>query len=150
MTAEQSKLHAETLAAQGTGRVAEPYRDIVPPIHVATTYERGADGAYPGGRIYSRADNPSYDATEALIASLEGAAGAMVFASGQAAAAAVFQALAPGDGVLAPRNMYWGLRAWLLQFAAPWGLSIEFYENRSEERRVGKECRLRDGERIVE
>src|SRR5947207_5171409 len=131
MTAEQSKLHAETLAAQGTGRVAEPYRDIVPPIHVATTYERGADGAYPGGRIYSRADNPSYDATEALIASLEGAAAAMVFASGQAAAAAVFQARAPGDGVLAPRNMYWALRKWLLQFAAPWGLSIEFYENGS-------------------
>ena len=71
MSAEKSKLHAETLAAQGMGRVAEPHRDIVPPIHVATTYERGADGAYPGGRIYSRADNPSYDATEALIASLE-------------------------------------------------------------------------------
>lgn len=131
MTAELSKLRAETLAAQGMGRVAAPYRDIVPPIHVATTYERGADGAYPGGRIYSRADNPSYDATEALIASLEGAAAAMVFASGQAAAAAVFQALAPGDGVLAPRNMYWALRKWLLQFAAPWGLSIEFYENGS-------------------
>ena len=27
--------------------------------------------------------------------------------------------------------MYWGLRAWLLQFAAPWGLSIEFYDNGS-------------------
>ncbi|TMH69309.1 MAG: PLP-dependent transferase [Betaproteobacteria bacterium] len=131
MSAEKSKLHAETLAAQGMGRVAEPHRDIVPPIHVATTYERGADGAYPGGRIYSRADNPSYDATEALVASLEGAAAALVFASGQAAAAAVFQALAPGDGVLAPRNMYWALRKWLLQFAAPWGLAIELYENGS-------------------
>ena len=131
MTAGNSKLRAETLAAQGMGHVATPYRDIVPPIYVTTTYERGADGAFPGGRIYSRADNPSYDAAEALIASLEGAAAAMVFASGQAAAAAVFQALAPGDGVLAPRNMYWGLRAWLLQFAAPWGLSIEFYDNGS-------------------
>src|SRR5438093_10040538 len=131
MTIDKSRLHPETLAAQGLGRVADPYRDIVPPIHVTTTYERGADGAFPGGRIYSRADNPSYDATEALVASLEGAAGAMVFASGQAAAAAVFQALAPGDGVLAPRNMYWGLRKWLLQFAAPWGLSIEFYDNAS-------------------
>ena len=90
MTAGNSKLRAETLAAQGMGHVATPYRDIVPPIHVTTTYERGADGAFPGGRIYSRADNPSYDAAEALIASLEGAAAAMVFASGQAAAAAVF------------------------------------------------------------
>src|SRR5207302_9457968 len=131
MTAEQSKLHAETLAAQGMGHVATPYRDIVPPIYVSTTYERGADGAYPGGRVYSRADNPSYDAAEALIASLEGAAAAMVFASGQAAAAAVFQALAPGDCVLAPRNMYWALRKWLLDFAMGWGLQVELYDNAS-------------------
>jgi cystathionine gamma-synthase len=131
MTSDSPKLHPETLVAQGMGRVTNPYREIVPPIHVATTYERGADGNYPGGRIYSRADNPGYDPAEALIASLEGAAAAMLFASGQAAAAAVFQALAPGDCVLAPRNMYWALRKWLLEFAAPWGLAIEFYENSS-------------------
>jgi len=122
-------LRPETLAAQGMGRVAEPYGDIVPPIHATTTYERGADGAYPGGRVYSRADNPTYDQAEALIAALEGAASAMLFASGQAAAAAVFQSLAPGDAALVPRNMYWALRKWLLAFAAPWGLKIEFYEN---------------------
>ena len=93
MPSEKPKLRPETLAAQGMGRIAEPYRDIVPPIHVATTYERGADGTYPGGRVYSRADNPSYDQPEALIAALEGAAAAMLFASGQAAAAALFQSL---------------------------------------------------------
>ncbi len=122
-------LHPETLAAQGMGRVAAPHFDIVPPIHVSTTYERGADGSYPGGRVYSRADNPGYDRPEALLAALEGAASALLFASGQAAAAAVFQALAPADVVLAPRNMYWALRKWLLEFAAPWGLVIEFYDN---------------------
>ena len=131
MKPDKSKLHPETLAAQGMGKVAEPYRDIVPPIYVSTTYERGADGAFPGGRTYSRADNPSYDQAEALIASLEGAAAAILFASGQAAAAAVFLALTPGDRVLAPRNMYWGFRKWVLDFAAPWGLGIEFYDNAS-------------------
>jgi cystathionine gamma-synthase len=125
------KKRPETLAAQGMGRIAEPYREIAPPIHVSTTYERGADGAYPGGRVYSRAENPGYDAAEALIASLEGAAGAMLFASGQAACAALFQSLAPGDGVLAPRNMYWALRKWLLDFAVHWGLRVELYENAS-------------------
>lgn len=131
MKLDKLTLHLETLAAQGMGKVAEPYRDIVPPIYVSTTYERGSDGAFPGGRIYSRADNPSYDQAEALIASLEGAAAATLFASGQAAAAAVFLALAPGDRVLAPRNMYWGFRKWVLDFAAPWGLGIEFYDNAS-------------------
>jgi cystathionine gamma-synthase len=123
------KLHRETLAAQGLGRVADPYRDIVPPIHVSTTYERGEDLKYPGGRVYARADNPSYDQAEALIAALENAHAALLFASGQAAAAAVFQALAPGDAVLVPRNMYWGFRKWLLEYAKPWGLGVELYDN---------------------
>ena len=121
----------ETLAAQGMGRIADPYRDIVPPIHVSTTYERGADGNFPGGRVYSRADNPGFDQVEATIAALEGADGALVFASGQAAAAAVFQALAPGDAVLAPRAMYWGLRNWIVDFANTWRLTLDTYDNAS-------------------
>jgi cystathionine gamma-synthase len=131
MPSDKSDLHFETLAAQGMGRVAEPYRDIVPPIYVSTTYERGRDGAYPGGRGYSRADNPSYDQAEALIATLERAAAALLFASGQAAAAAVIQALGSGARVLAPRNMYWALRKWLAECVATWGMALEFYENAS-------------------
>jgi len=138
MSVDKPELRPETLAAQGLGRVASPYRDIVPPIYVSTTYERGADGTYPGGRVYSRADNPSYDQAEALIAALEGAAGALLFASGQAAAAAVFQAFAPGACALAPRNMYWAFRKWLLEFATPWGLTVEFYENASIDDLAGK------------
>jgi cystathionine gamma-synthase len=125
------KRHRETLAAQGMGRITEPYAEVAPAIHVSTTYERAADGSYPGGRVYSRADNPTFDTAEALLASLEGAAAAMLFSSGQAAAAAVFQSLAPGDAVLAPRNMYWALRKWLLDFAVHWGLRVELYDNES-------------------
>src|SRR5258706_4564753 len=131
MTSKKTDLRPETLAAQGLGRVTETYREIVPPIHVATTYERGADGSYPGGRVYSRADNPSYDQAEALIAALERAKAALLFSSGQAASAAVFQALLPGDNVVVPRNMYWAFRKWLLEFAAPRGLQVELYDNSS-------------------
>ncbi len=127
----KENLHAETLAAQGMGRVTDTYREVVPPIHVSTTYERGADGGFPGGRIYSRADNPSYDQAEALIASLERAASALLFSSGMSASAALFDALMPGEGALVPRNMYWGLRKWLLEFAAPRGLKVELYDNSS-------------------
>lgn len=131
MEDESASPRRETLLAQGLGRVAQPYREIVPPIHTATTYERGADGSYPGGRVYSRADNPTYDTPEALLAALEGGAQAMLFASGQAAAAAVFQSLLPGDAIIAPRNMYWALRSWLVNYAAPRGLTVAFYENDS-------------------
>ena len=46
---------------------------------------------------------------------------ALLFASGMAAATAVFQALAPGDHVLAPKVMYWSLRNWLMDFATSMG-----------------------------
>jgi cystathionine gamma-synthase len=131
MSDHKATLRPETLTAQGMGRVAPPYLEVVPPIHVSTTYERAADGSFPGGRVYARADNPTYDQPEALIAALEGAASALLFASGQAAAATVFQSLAPGDTVLAPRNMYWALRKWVLQFGEAWGVQVELYDNAS-------------------
>jgi cystathionine gamma-synthase len=45
-----------------------------------------------------------------------------------AAATAVFQALAPGDHVLAPKVMYWSLRNWLMNFATHWGLQVELID----------------------
>jgi cystathionine gamma-synthase len=122
-------LKPRTIVAEALGRVAEPYRDIIPPLHPATTYERAPDGSYPGGRKYSRDENPTYDAPEALLAALEGGEQALLFGSGLAAATAVFQALRPGDTVLVPRRMYWALRKWLLGPATEWGLRVELYEN---------------------
>jgi cystathionine gamma-synthase len=49
-----------------------------------------------------------------------------VFASGMAAATAVFQSLLPGDHVLVSRVLYWGVRKWLAEFALTWGLDVEF------------------------
>ena len=131
MKKADSDLRAETLSAQGLGWVATPFHDVAPPLHTSTTYERAADGSFPGGRVYARDQNPTFDQVEALLARLEGGSAAMVFASGMAAAAAVFQALAPGDRVLAPKSMYWALRGWLTDFATHWGLKVELYENAS-------------------
>lgn len=121
--------HPETLTAQALGEVARPFADVAPPIYTSSTYERSGDLSYPGGRVYSRDQNPTYDTPEALLAALEGGAAALLFASGNAAAAAVFQALMPGDAVLAPKNMYWALRKWLLSHCVPWGLRVEFFDN---------------------
>lgn len=119
----------KTRTAGALGWVAQPFRDIVPPLHPATTFERAADGGYPGGRQYSRADNPAYDQPEALLAALEEGEDALLFGSGMAAATAVFQALGPGDTVLVPQVMYWGLRRWLEGPARAWGLEVRFYRN---------------------
>ena len=121
-------LHPATLSAQALGWVDEATRAVIPPIHVSSTYLRDPDNQYRTGRVYARADNPAFDQAEALLARLEGGHQALLFASGMAAATAVFQALGPGDHVLAPKVMYWALRNWLATFATHWGLEVEFIE----------------------
>lgn len=118
----------ETLAAQALGRVDEGSGALIPPFHPSTTFERAADNSYPLGRVYARTDNPTYDAAADTLTALEGGAATLLFASGMAAATAVFLALDPGDHVLAPKVMYWGLRAWLLDFATRWGLDVELVD----------------------
>jgi cystathionine gamma-synthase len=128
---EQDKHHPETLAAQALGWVDETTRAIVAPVHFATTYLRDPDNQYRTGWSYARPKNPSFAQPEALLAALEGGAEAMIFASGMAAATAVFLALRPGDHVVAPSVMYWGLRKWLQTYAAEWGLVIDFVDGGS-------------------
>jgi cystathionine gamma-synthase len=121
-------LHPDSIAAQALGWIDEATRAITPPIHLSSTYLRDPDNQYRSGRVYARADNPAFDQAEAVIRTLEGGAQAMLFGSGMAAATAVFQALAPGDHVLAPKVMYWSLRNWLLNFATHWGLKVELVD----------------------
>ncbi|MFN0185922.1 MAG: trans-sulfuration enzyme family protein [Aquabacterium sp.] len=121
-------LQPESIAAQALGWVDDSTRAIVPPIHMSATYIRDADNQYRSGRIYMRADNPAFDQPEAVITALERGRQSLLFASGMAAATAVFQALEPGDHVLAPKVMYWALRNWLMNFAIRWGLQVELVD----------------------
>jgi cystathionine gamma-synthase len=118
----------ETLAAQALGWIDESTKAVVPPIHLATTYLRDPDNRYRSGRAYGRADNPSFDPPEALLARLEGGAQALTFASGMAAATTLFLALRPGDHVVAPKVMYWALRRWLTSTATEWGLAVDLVD----------------------
>jgi len=119
----------ETLAAQALGEVDPVSGGLVPVINPSTTYERQPEGSYREDRVYTRADNPTFEHAEQLLAALEGAGcGCALFASGMAAATAVFQSLLPGDHVLVSRVLYFGVRKWLAEFALTWGLDVEFID----------------------
>ena len=120
--------HPATLAAQAMGLIDEATGAVVPPIHTATTFLRDPDNQYRRGRSYGRADNPSYDPPQALLSALEGGAATLLFSSGMAAAAAVFQSLPRDSHVIAPRVMYWGLRSWLQNFSEAWGIAVDFVD----------------------
>ena len=109
--------------------IRDSTKGVVPPIHVSTTYIRDEDNGYSTGFIYGRPDNETVHEAQAVLAMLEEAkAGALLFGSGMAAATAVFQALSPGDHVVASKVMYWALRAWLLTEATRWGIKVDFVE----------------------
>jgi cystathionine gamma-synthase len=122
------EVHPATVAAQALGCVDDRTKEIVSAIHTSTTYIRDEDNQYRNGRIYARDHNPTFESPEAVLNALEGGHSTLLFASGMAAATAVFQSLAPGDHVLAPKVMYWSLRNWLKNFATQWGLTIEFVD----------------------
>ena len=128
MNMDPKDLHPDSIAAQALGWIDERTRAITPPLHVSSTYLRDADNQYRSGRVYARADNPAFDQPEAVLNALEGGHQALLFGSGMAAATAVFQALQPGDHVLAPQVMYWSLRNWLMTFATQWGLQVELID----------------------
>ncbi|MEO8262491.1 MAG: PLP-dependent aspartate aminotransferase family protein [Pseudolysinimonas sp.] len=121
-------VHPESFTAQGLGWVDEATRAINPPIHISSTFLRDEDNGYSSGRVYMRDQNPAFEQAEALLTALEGGEQTLLFASGMAAATAVFQALQPGDHVLAPKVMYWSLRNWLMGFATSWGLDVELID----------------------
>ncbi len=123
---EESKLKPATLLAHGGRRPEDDNGDVAPPIHPSTNYARGEDyGLINPAAGYSRDSNPGYPPVETLLARLEGGAEAMLLASGMAAAAAVVQALRPGDHIVAQKVMYWGVRDWLIGFCADWGLGLD-------------------------
>jgi cystathionine gamma-synthase len=140
---DPARLDPRTIAAQGLGSVDPVTRAIVPPIHMATTFERDPDGGLSSGNSYARSDNPTFKGPEAVLAALEGGAGAMLFGSGVAAATAAVMALPSGARVAAPAVMYWGLRKWLLTQATGWGYGVDFYEEGTAE---GISAAIRPGE----
>jgi cystathionine gamma-synthase len=102
---------------------------IVPPLHTSTTFARDTDYRVLGGRVYARDELPTVEPAERLLTRLEQGDDAMLFASGMAAATAVFRALCrPGDHVVAQDVMYFGLRSWLRRLADQWQVGLDLVD----------------------
>src|SRR5437016_13149396 len=76
--------------------------------------------------MYTRNNNPNRQALEQGISALEGGAAAIAFASGTGASMSIFQALAPGDHVLAHVDAYYGTSRLLREVFLRWGLEADF------------------------
>jgi cystathionine gamma-synthase len=121
MKLETLAIHAGREPDPATGALREP-------IHLATTFERGADGQYPHGYFYSRSGNPNRTALEHAVAALEGGRDAVAFASGSAATLAVFTLAAPGGRIVCSTDCYHGTGKQLREILPRWGATAVFVD----------------------
>jgi cystathionine gamma-synthase len=115
-------MRLETLAIHAGGEPDAQTGAVVPPIHLATTFQHGPAGERIAGYEYQRESNPTQDRLEAALTALEGGERALAFASGMAAITALFDSLPNGSHVLIPDDCYSGTRFLAKEFLPERGL----------------------------
>ena len=117
------------------------------PIFQSATYEYAGEGSYHDVRYLRTNNTPSQLALHEKIAALEGAAAALVTASGMAAiTTTLLTVLAPGDHLLAQRCLYGGTHDFVTSEFARLGIACDFID---ADRRDTWRDRLRPNTRAV-
>ena len=115
------------------GQEPEPVTGaIMPPIFQTSTYVQPAPGE-PTGYDYARAQNPTREALEANVASLEEGAHGIAFSSGLMAIQTVVMTLSAGDHVVSEENTYGGTARMFTRVLARLGLDFSFVDARDPE-----------------
>ena len=128
MTDHTNRKHSlTTRVAQALHFVEEDTGAVIPAIQPAATYARDANYEIRKPYWYRRDGSQTTSHAEAVIAEMEGAADALLFASGMSACTAVIEHLETGAHVVAPKVMYHGVLHQLQTYAAKQRLSISYY-----------------------
>jgi len=127
------KNHDNTIAAQLLGHVDPHSAGVTPSLQMSTTFVRDAENALVRpDNSYGRDQNDGVRLAEDVIAALEGATDALLFPSGMAAIAAIFQALPRGSRVLVQSGIYWGTTKFIGDHATHLGMDVDFIDTSDE------------------
>jgi len=115
------------------GQPSDPLTGAVNvPIYLSSTYAQEEIGKHKGYE-YSRVSNPTRDALEANMASLEGGTSAHVFASGMAAIMAMITMLRSGDHVICGENVYGGTPRLFNEIVTRYGIEFGYVDTSDPE-----------------
>jgi len=124
---DEPGLKPETLCIHG-GQSPEPITGaVMVPVFQTSTYAAPAVGEHTGYE-YSRTQNPTREAMERAVASLEGAKHGIAFGSGSAATATVQHLLDAGDLVVCGDDVYGGTYRQFTKVFARQGLTYRFVD----------------------
>jgi cystathionine beta-lyase/cystathionine gamma-synthase len=137
--------HGFATRAVHAGQVIEPLAGaVMTPIYQTSTYVQEALGKHRGYE-YARTQNPTREALERNVASLEGGRHGLAFGSGLAALDAVLKLLRAGDHVVCGDNVYGGTQRLMERVYAEFGLTFTFVDMRdvaNVERALGPATRV--------
>ena len=97
---------------------------VIVPVYQTSTFAQQEVGVHAGWD-YARSGNPTRDALETAIASLEGGRHGVAFSSGLAACDAVLRSLRPSDHVVMANDVYGGTYRQFSLVHEPWGLAFD-------------------------
>jgi len=110
------------------GQSPDPHTGaIMTPVFLTSTYVQETPGVHQGYE-YSRTGNPTRNALEANLASLEEADHGLCFASGLAATDAVLKLFKSGDHIIAGDDLYGGTHRIFTQIYGQFGLTFDFVD----------------------
>ncbi len=122
--------HLDTRAIHA-GQPPDPVSGaVMTPIVTSATFAQAEPGGTPRYE-YSRSGNPTREALEACVASLEGGAHGFAFASGSAATTTLLSVLRPGDHVVSGDDLYGGTGRIFRHVVGPMGIGVTFVDMRN-------------------
>jgi cystathionine beta-lyase/cystathionine gamma-synthase len=102
----------------------EEFGAVNVPIYQTSTYAQPSVGK-PKAYDYARGGNPTREALQQVLASLEGGSRGLAFSSGLGATTTLLLTLRPGDHVVLGDDVYGGTYRLLARVLAEWGLAFD-------------------------
>ncbi len=116
--------HFETDSIHAGNEFKEATGSIIPPIFATSTFESDNEHGFD----YTRSGNPNFTNLEQVIAKIEKADCATVFASGVSAITAVLSTLNKDSKILAEENIYGCTYRLIDQVFSRFGVSVEYID----------------------
>ena len=146
--AKSKKYGINTKALHTQKRIELPTGDVMPPIHLSTTYENTVPGE--SEYFYGRVSNPTREIFERTISSLEGNENyeelpALAMASGMAAVSLIGELIKPDENVVITKDVYGGTTNFFATIARKRGLEVHFcdmYDIEKLETLINKKTKL--------
>ena len=130
---ETRQIHAGQQPDSATGARALPIYATTSYVFRDTEHAANLFGLAEPGNIYTRIMNPTQDAVEQRVASLEGGVGALLVSSGQAAETlAILNLAQAGDHIVSSASLYGGTYN-LFHYTLPkFGIEVSFVEDQDD------------------